>query len=170
MRLTIGKIEKRLNKSTVEPNGWVSFEPMENGLGRLLTMDELRAMPLARLIALVRRVRDYILVGNDNDYGLPDRFNEETVFQICYINKKDGWGYSDLVHLRRACRGKGGYPSKSVRKLKRQCQAQFKQKDVNCVSSGNVTVNLENGSVFVNGMCQNPWPGLCEQHVKSITN
>ena len=55
MRLSRHKIEERLKKATTEDNGWVSFEPM-NDKGRLLTMDELRAMPLARLVALVRRV------------------------------------------------------------------------------------------------------------------
>lgn len=128
MRLSWNKIEKRLAKANTEDNGWVSFEPM-NGKGRFLTMDELREMPLVRLMALVRRVRDYIMVANDNDYGWEPKYSENTVFQICWINNTDGWGYSDLIHLRRACRGKGNYPNKSVRKLKRQCQAQFKIKD-----------------------------------------
>ena len=169
MRLSRNKVGKRLAKANTEDNGWVSFEPM-NGKGRLMTMDELRAMPLARLMALVRRVRDYIMVANENDYGLEPKYSENTVFQICWINNTDGWGYSDIIHLRRACRGKGNYPSKSVRKLKRQCQAQFKIKDPKGVSSGNIAVNLEDGTVFVNGFNQNLWPGLCDRHVKSITN
>lgn len=169
MRLSRSKVEKRLANSTTENNGWISFEPM-NGKGRLLTMDELRAMPLARLMALVRRVRDYIQFWNENDYGLDPLYDEETVFQICWINNTDGWGYSDLIHLKRACRGKGNYPSNSVRKLKRQCQAQFKIKDPKGVSSGGVDVNLEDGTVFVNGINHNLWPGLCDKHVKSITN
>lgn len=169
MRLSRNKVEKRLANSTTEDNGWISFEPM-NGKGRLLTMDELREMPLARLMALVRRVRDYIMVANENDYGWKPKYSENTVFQICWINNTDGWGYSDLIHLKRACRGKGNYPSKSVRKLKRQCQAQFKIKDPKVVSSGGVDVNLEDGTVFVNGINHNPWPGLCDKHIKSITN
>lgn len=169
MRLSRNKIEKRLANSTTEDKGWVSFEPM-NGKGRFLTMDELREMPLARLMALVRRVRDYIMVANENDYGWEPKYSENTVFQICWINSTDGWGYSDLIHLKRACRGKGNYPSKSVRKLKRQCQAQFKTKNPECVSSGNIDVNLEDGTVFVNGINHNLWPGLCDSHVKSITN
>ena len=169
MRLSRNKIAKRLANANTEDNGWISFEPM-NGKGRLLTMDELRAMPLARLIALVRRVRDYIQVGNENDDSWDPIYTETSVFQICWINNTDGWGYSDLIHLRRACRGKGNYPSKSVRKLKRQCQAQFKIKDPKGVSSGGVDVNLEDGTVFVNGINHNLWPGLCDRHVKSITN
>lgn len=169
MRLSRNKVEKRLANSTTENNGWISFEPM-NGKGRLLTMDELKGMPLARLMALVRRVRDYIMVANENDYGREPKYSENTVFQICWINNTDGWGYSDIIHLRRACRGKGNYPSKSVRKLKRQCQAQFKIKDPKGVSSGGVDVNLEDGTVFVNGINHNLWSGLCDRHVKSITN
>lgn len=169
MRLSRNKITKRLAKANTEDNGWVSFEPM-NGKGRLLTMDELRAMPLARLIALVRRVRDYIQVGNENDDSWDPIYTETSVFQICWINNTDGWGYSDLIHLRRACRGKGNYPSKSVRKLKRQCQAQFKTKNPECVSAGNIDVDLEDGTVFVKGINHSHWPGICESHVKLLIN
>lgn len=169
MRLSRNKIEKRLANSSTEKNGWVSFEPM-NGKGRLLTMDELRAMPLARLVALVRRVADYISVANYNDYGWPPLYDETTVFQICWINGTEGWGYSDIIHLRRACRGKGNYPSKSLRKLKRQCQAQFKEKNPSGVSSGNVDVNLEDGTVHVDGINHSLWPGICNTYVKSMAN
>lgn len=169
MRLSRHKIEERLKKATTEDNGWVSFEPM-NGKGRLLTMDELRAMPLARLVALVRRVSDYISAANYNDYGWGPLYGETTVFQICWINNTDGWGYSDITHLKRACRGKGNWPSKSVRKLKRQCQAQFKEKNPSGVSSGNVDVNLEDGTVYVDGINHSLWPGICDTHVKSMTN
>lgn len=159
---------KRLPNPTIEKNGWVSFRPM-NGAGRLLKLEELKAMPLVRLIALIRRISDWIRVANDNDCNQKGQYDAKTVFQICWINYREGWGYSDLVHLKRACKGKGNHPSKSVRKLRRQCRAKFKDRDVKWVGTDNVLVNLENGSVFVNGFCQNPWPGLCDRHVKSLT-
>ncbi len=124
MKISRHHIRNMLADATINSDGWVSFKP-KNNKGRLLTMDELKSMPVVRLVALVRRLFDYIQIKNEEClFGYI--FSDKTIFQICYINDKEGWGYSDLEHIKMACKGKGNIPTKKERKLQRQYKAQKK--------------------------------------------